>query len=139
MTFAELNLNRPLWNALEEMGLVTPTAIQAKSFSPIMSGKDIIGIAQTGTGKTYAYLLPSLRLWQFTKSPHPQILVIVPTRELVMQVVTEAKKLTEYMNVEIVGVYGGTNIKTHKAEIEVGVDLVVGTPGRLVDLLKDGV
>ncbi|MEM9528678.1 MAG: DEAD/DEAH box helicase, partial [Bacteroidota bacterium] len=139
MTFADLNLNRPLWNALEEMGLVTPTAIQAKSFSPIMSGKDIIGIAQTGTGKTYAYLLPSLRLWQFTKSPHPQILVIVPTRELVMQVVSEAKKLTEYMSVEIVGVYGGTNIKTHKAEIEVGVDLVIGTPGRLVDLLKDGV
>lgn len=139
MTFADLNLNRPLWNALEEMGLEKPTAIQAKTFSPIMSGKDIIGIAQTGTGKTYAYLLPSLKLWQFTKSAHPQILVIVPTRELVMQVVEEAKKLAEFMSVEIVGVYGGTNIKTHKAEVEVGVDVVVGTPGRLVDLLKDGV
>jgi len=139
MTFADLNLNRPLLNALEDLGIETPTAIQAKVFSPIMAGRDVIGIAQTGTGKTYAYLLPALRLWQFTKSPYPQILIIVPTRELVQQVVTEAKKLTEFMSVEIVGVYGGTNIKTHKAEIEVGVDLVVGTPGRLVDLLKDGV
>ncbi|MEM6769721.1 MAG: DEAD/DEAH box helicase [Bacteroidota bacterium] len=139
MTFADLNLKTPLLNALEEMGLETPTAIQAKAFSPIMAGKDVVGIAQTGTGKTFAYLLPALRLWQFTKSPHPQILVIVPTRELVQQVVLEVKRLTEYMSVEVVGVYGGTNIKTHKAEIEVGVDVVVGTPGRLVDLLKDGV
>ncbi len=139
MTFAELNLNRPLWNALEELGLETPTAIQAKAFSPIMAGRDVIGIAQTGTGKTYAYLLPALRLWQFTKSPFPQVLIIVPTRELVQQVVTEIEKLTQFMSVEVAGVYGGTNIKTNKAEIEVGVDFVVGTPGRLVDLLKDGV
>lgn len=139
MTFADLNLSRQLLDALGEQGITTPTAIQAKSFQPIMAGRDVVGIAQTGTGKTFAYLLPSLRMWQFTKSPHPQILVIVPTRELVKQVVQEAEKLTEYMNVEIVGVYGGTNIKTHKAEVEVGVDLLVGTPGRLVDLLKDGV
>ncbi len=139
MKFADLNLNTPLLNALEEMGLTTPTAIQAKAFSPIMAGRDVVGIAQTGTGKTFAYLLPSLRLWQFTKSPHPQILIIVPTRELVQQVVQEVTRLTEFMSVEVVGVYGGTNIKTHKAEVEVGVDVVVGTPGRLADLLKDGV
>ena len=139
MTFEDLNLTRPLLNALEEQGITTPTAIQAKAFQPIMAGRDVVGIAQTGTGKTFAYLLPALRLWKFTKSAHPQILVIVPTRELVQQVVQEAEKLTEFMSVEIVGVYGGTNIKTHKAEVEVGVDLVVGTPGRLVDLLKDGV
>lgn len=139
MQFSDLNLKSPLLNALAEMGLTKPTAIQAKAFSPIMAGRDVVGIAQTGTGKTLAYLLPTLRLWQFTKSPHPQILIIVPTRELVQQVVAEARRLTTYMSVEIVGVYGGTNIKTHKAEIEVGVDVVVGTPGRLVDLLKDGV
>lgn len=139
MKFSDLNLTTPLLNALEEMGLSVPTAIQAKAFSPIMAGRDVVGIAQTGTGKTFAYLLPSLRLWQFTKSPHPQILIIVPTRELVQQVVQEVERLTEFMSVEVAGVYGGTNIKTHKAEIEVGVDVVVGTPGRLVDLLKDGV
>lgn len=139
MTFEDLNLHRPLLNALEEHGITTPTAIQAKAFQPIMAGRDVVGIAQTGTGKTFAYLLPALRLWRFTKSPFPQILIIVPTRELVQQVVQEAKKLTAFMSVETVGVYGGTNIKVNKAEVEVGCDLVVGTPGRLVDLLKDGV
>ena len=139
MTFDDLNLNASLANAVAELGLTTPTAIQAKSFAPIMAGRDVIGIAQTGTGKTFAYLLPTLRLWKFTKSPHPQILIIVPTRELVIQVVEEVKKLSQFLTLEVVGVYGGTNIKTHKAEIEVGVDVVVGTPGRLVDLLKDGV
>ena len=139
MTFSDLNLSNPLLNALADLGIDTPTAIQEKVFSPIMAGRDVIGIAQTGTGKTYAYLLPALRMWRFTKSAYPQILIIVPTRELVLQVVQEAEKLCKYMNVEIVGVYGGTNIKKHKAEVEVGVDLVVGTPGRLVDLLKDGV
>lgn len=139
MTFADLNLNNQLQQALADMGITTPTAIQAKSFAPIMAGRDVIGIAQTGTGKTFAYLLPSLRLWKFTKSPLPQILIIVPTRELVLQVVQEVEKLTEFMSVEVVGVYGGTNIKTHKAEVEVGLDVLVGTPGRLGDLLKDGV
>ncbi|TXF91760.1 DEAD/DEAH box helicase [Neolewinella aurantiaca] len=139
MTFADLNLNNQLQNALDVMGITKPTAIQAKSFGPIMAGRDVIGIAQTGTGKTFAYLLPCLRLWRFTKSPFPQILIIVPTRELVLQVTQEVEKLTEFMSVEVVGVYGGTNIKKHKAEVEVGVDVLVGTPGRLVDLLKDGV
>lgn len=126
-------------NALSDMGFDTPTAIQTKTFSPIMSGKDIVGIAQTGTGKTFAYLLPTLRLWKFTKSPYPQVLIIVPTRELVAQVVGEVEKLCAYMNVEVAGAYGGTNIKVQKAEISVGVDVVVGTPGRLVDLMLDGV
>ena len=139
MTFADLNLNNQLQSALAEMGITKPTAIQAKSFAPIMAGRDVIGIAQTGTGKTFAYLLPCLRLWRFTKSPFPQVLIIVPTRELVTQVTQEVEKLTEFMSVEVVGVYGGTNIKKHKAEVEVGVDVLVGTPGRLGDLLKDGV
>ena len=139
MTFADLNLNTSLINALADEGITQPTAIQEKVFAPVMAGRDVIGIAQTGTGKTFAYLLPSLRLWKFTKSPYPQILIIVPTRELVQQVVTEVKRLTTYMSVEVAGVYGGTNIKKHKAEVEAGLDVLVGTPGRLGDLLKDGV
>ncbi len=139
ITFSDLNLSKGLLSALGDMNLSVPTAIQQKTFSPIMSGKDIVGIAQTGTGKTFAYLLPTLRLWKFTKSPHPQVLIIVPTRELVAQVVEEIEKLTSYMNVVVAGAYGGTNIKVQKAEISVGVDVVVGTPGRLVDLMLDGV
>jgi len=137
--FSDLNLGKSLLNALTDLGLQNPTAIQEKTFSPIMAGKDLVGIAQTGTGKTFAYLLPTLRLWKFSKSPHPQILIIVPTRELVAQVVEEIEKLSRYMNVVVAGVYGGTNIRTQKAQVGAGVDVVVGTPGRLVDLMLDGV
>lgn len=139
MKFSELNLSKSLINALNDIGLERPTSIQQKVFGPIMSGKDIVGIAQTGTGKTYAYLLPLLRLWKFSKSPHAQILIIVPTRELVAQLVEEVEKLTKYLSFSVAGVYGGANIKIQKAEISLGVDLIVGTPGRLVDLMLDGV
>ncbi|RLD20676.1 MAG: ATP-dependent helicase [Bacteroidetes bacterium] len=138
MKFTDLNLSKPLLNALADIGITQPTAIQSKAFSPIMAGKDVIGISQTGTGKTFAFLLPVLRLWKFTKSPNPQVLIVVPTRELVAQIVEAAKQLTPYMNTVIVGVYGGTNIRPQKTALEAGVDVVVGTPGRLVDLLEHG-
>ncbi len=138
MTFQDLNLNSPLLNALEELGYTTPTTIQHKIFSVIMSGKDVCGIAQTGTGKTMAYLLPSLRQWKFSKDRFPQILIVVPTRELVTQVVAEAQKLSKYMNVVTVGVYGGVNMKAQILEVENGCDVVVATPGRLVDLVLHG-
>lgn len=139
MTFSELNLNKALLNALNDLGYSQPTPIQEKTFSAVMSGKDVLGIAQTGTGKTFAYLLPLLRLWQFSKERHPQILVVVPTRELVAQVVGEVEKLTKYMSVVTVGVYGGTNINTQAKTILKGVDVLVGTPGRLLDLSLGGV
>jgi ATP-dependent RNA helicase RhlE len=101
MTFRDLNLKKPLWNAIDDLGYQTPTTIQATGFNVMMSGKDTIGIAQTGTGKTLAYLLPCLSMWEFSKEPHPQILIIVPTRELVAQVVSEVEKLTTYMNVAV--------------------------------------
>ena len=139
MTFEDLNLNASLKNALRDMQLTTPTTIQHKIFSVIMSGRDTIGIAQTGTGKTYAYLLPCLRKWRFSKGLTPQIIIIVPTRELVIQVVEETKKLTKYMEVSIVGAYGGTNIKPQMNALHQGADLVVGTPGRLMDLILNGI
>jgi len=138
MKFEDLNLNRPLLNALEELGYDTPTPIQERVFSVAMSGKDVVGIAQTGTGKTFGFLLPVLRLWKFSKEPHPQILILVPTRELVVQVVEAIEQLTPYMNVVAGGVYGGTNIKTHMALCIHGLDVVVGTPGRLRDLVMKG-
>ncbi len=138
MTFHDFNLNKSLLNALDDIGVSEPTAIQQKVFSPIMSGADVVGVAQTGTGKTYAFLLPSLRLWKFSKSPAPQILIMVPTRELVAQVVEEVNKLSAYLTFQTVGVYGGTNIKTHITALEKGCDCVVGTPGRLLDLMLKG-
>jgi ATP-dependent RNA helicase RhlE len=138
MTFDELNLNKPLLNALSDMACINPTTIQERSFSAIMSGKDLIGIAQTGTGKTLAYLLPCLRLWSFSKEKMPQILVLVPTRELVVQVVKVVEDLSKYMSVKVVGAYGGTNIKTQIHAINEGVDVMVATPGRLLDLVLNG-
>lgn len=138
MTFRELNLNTPLLNALEDMGIVNPTTIQQKAFSVIMSGKDVLGIAQTGTGKTIAFLLPALRQWTFSKNRIPQILILVPTRELVVQVVEVAEKLAAYTNIVVKGVYGGVNMKTQAWEISEGMDVLVATPGRLRDLALDG-
>ena len=138
MTFTDLNLNSPLLKALEELGFTTPTTIQHKVFPVVMSGRDVCGIAQTGTGKTFAYLLPCLRLWKFSKEDAPQILVIVPTRELVTQVVDAVKALTPYMSVNVAGVYGGVNINTQKLAMAEKLDVLVATPGRLYDLIVDG-
>lgn len=134
MTFKDFNLNNPLWNALDDASIKIPTSIQKKTFPVIMSGRDVTGIAQTGTGKTLAYLLPLLKMWAFNKSRHTSVLIIVPTRELVVQVVDSATMLSKYMNVVIRGVYGGTNLKTQAYELAEGCDILIGTPGRLLDL-----
>src|SRR6201991_3270953 len=106
MTFSDLNLNTPLLNALNDLGYLYPTSIQQKTFSVIMSGRDVCGIAQTGTGKTIAYLLPCLRQLTFSKPRTPQFLIIFPTRELFLQVVEPIKTLTSYMTLQTVGIYG---------------------------------
>ena len=134
MTFEELNIGTPLRNALNDLEIFHPTPIQRESFSTIMAGRDVVGIAQTGTGKTFAYLLPALRLMKFAKHGDPRLLIVVPTRELVIQVEKEIRSLTTYMTLRVAGVYGGTNIKTHKRMVGEGLDIIVGTPGRLLDL-----
>jgi ATP-dependent RNA helicase RhlE len=139
VTFQELNLNTPLLNALNDLGFTNPTPIQEKVYPVVMSGRDAVGIAQTGTGKTFAYLIPILRQLKYSDSKHPRILVVVPTRELVLQVVGEVEKLSGYMNVRVIGVYGGTNINTQKQMVFNGMDILVATPGRLVDLVMTGV
>ena len=134
ITFQDLNLNTPLYNAIEDLGFTNPTPIQAKAYSTVASGKDVVGIAQTGTGKTFAYMLPILKNLKFSTQENPRVLVLVPTRELVVQVVEEIEKLAKYINVRVLGVYGGTNINTQKRAIADGVDIIVATPGRLFDL-----
>lgn len=138
-TFEQFNLPKALQKALDELQITTPTPIQSKSFPVILSGRDVMGIAQTGTGKTYAYLLPILKQWKFAHVDTPRVVIIVPTRELVVQVVDEVNKLTQYMSIRSLGVYGGTNINTQRKAVYDGVDILVGTPGRMMDLALDGV
>ncbi|MFK7782112.1 DEAD/DEAH box helicase [Psychroserpens sp.] len=134
ITFQDLNLNTPLYNALDDLGFVKPTPIQAEAFNMVASGKDVVGIAQTGTGKTFAYMLPVLRHLKYSTQENPRVLVLVPTRELVVQVVDEIEKIAKYINVRVLGVYGGTNINTQKQAVAQGQDIIVATPGRLFDL-----
>jgi ATP-dependent RNA helicase RhlE len=139
MEFKDLNLSKQLVKAVDALGFVTPTTIQEKAFPVIMSGKDMVGIAQTGTGKTFAFLLPILNQLKFSKIIEPRVLVLVPTRELVVQITDELEKLTEFINIRSLGVYGGANINTQKsALLSEGTDILVATPGRMIDLALSG-
>ena len=138
-SFEELKINKPQLKALNDLGIETPTPIQEKSIPAILSGNDMVGLAQTGTGKTLAYLLPVLKLLPYADQVHPRVLILVPTRELVAQVVQVAKDLTTYQNIRIEGVYGGVNINTQKEMVSQGLDILVATPGRVYDLAVSGV
>lgn len=136
--FTEFNISKQLLYALDDLGYDTATPIQEQTYSLILSGKDVVGIAQTGTGKTFAYLLPTLQDLKFSKQIAPRVIILVPTRELVLQVVEQIELLSKYKNVKALGVYGGTNIRTQKVSVLQGADIVVGTPGRLYDLALSG-
>ncbi len=138
-TFADFKIKKQLLHALTELGFDRPTPIQLASYSSIRAGRDFVGIAQTGTGKTIAYLLPILQELKYSEQPNPRVLILLPTRELVIQTVKEIEKLTPYMNVRTLGVYGGTNINTQKRAIAHGLDITVGTPRRVYDLALSGV
>jgi len=133
-TFSELSLNKYLFNAIDELGLTRPTPIQLEALPIIKSGKDVIGISQTGTGKTIAFLMPLLDQLKFSKQVNPRVCILVPTRELVVQITDVIEELTKYLTIRTVGVYGGTNINTQAQSVMQGCDIVVGTPGRLYDL-----
>ncbi|WP_224484022.1 DEAD/DEAH box helicase [Robertkochia aurantiaca] len=134
-SFQEFNISQRLLQGLSQLGITKPTPIQEKSFSVIKSGSDMLGIAQTGTGKTLAYLLPVLQQLKYSKDPHPRVLIVVPTRELVVQVADTAETLCRNLNLRVLGVYGGTNINRQKDMLSFGCDILVATPGRLYDLV----
>ena len=136
--FTAFKLSKQLQKAIDNLGFEKPTPIQSKSFKVIKSGKDMVGIAQTGTGKTLAYLLPILDQLAYSDQVEPRVLVIVPTRELVVQVTEEVKKLTKFKSIHSLGIYGGTNINTQKNALQEGTDVVVATPGRVYDLMLSG-
>lgn len=132
--FEIFNLSNRLKDAIVDLGFVNPTPIQKKAFPVILSGKDVVGIAQTGTGKTLAYMLPILHDYKFSKQLNPEILILVPTRELVLQLVEMIEGFAKYITIRVLGVYGGTNINTQKIAVKKGVDILIATPGRLYDL-----
>ncbi len=133
--FQELSIQKSLLNAIADLDFFKPTPIQREAYPKILSGNNVVGIAQTGTGKTLAYSLPILQELNYSKSYKPRVLIIVPTRELVVQVVDQIELYTKYMTVRIAGVFGGVNIKTQQALLSEGTDIIVGTPGRLYDLI----
>ncbi|MFK5879922.1 MAG: DEAD/DEAH box helicase, partial [Flavobacteriaceae bacterium] len=134
-SFSTFNISKQLHYAIDDLGFEKPTPIQSQSFSVIQAGKDMVGIAQTGTGKTFAFMLPLLQGLPFSRELNPRILVIVPTRELVIQVVDEIEKFSKYMDIRVLGVYGGVNMNRQKEAVVLGCDIIVATPGRLYDLV----
>jgi len=133
-SFDNFKLSKQLRNAIQDMGFEKPTPIQDETFSAILSGKDLVGIAQTGTGKTLAYVLPILQDLKFSEQMTPRVLVLVPTRELVIQMVEMIESVAKYTSVRVLGVYGGVNINPQKDAVANGCDVLIATPGRLFDL-----
>ncbi|WP_266369031.1 DEAD/DEAH box helicase [Tellurirhabdus rosea] len=137
-SFEDFKLNRQLLNAVGETGYEHPTPIQQKAIPLVMAGHDLLGIAQTGTGKTAAYLLPLLMKIKYAQGQHPRALILAPTRELVMQIAAAVAELGKYTDIRHVALYGGLGPKTQIEAIQQGVDLVVSTPGRFLDLYLKG-
>jgi ATP-dependent RNA helicase RhlE len=136
-TFQDFKLNRQLLDALSEKGYQTPTPIQMKAIPLLLAGHDLIGVAQTGTGKTAAYLLPLLMKVKYAQGSLPRALILAPTRELVMQIAENAQELGRYTDLRIAPIYGGVGLKAQRETLAAGVDIVIATTGRLLDLYKE--
>lgn len=130
--FRELGISEDLTNLLKKNGIVTPTPVQEQSIGYISSGRDLMAQAQTGTGKTLAFLLPLFEDIDITKD-QVQVLIMTPTRELAIQITNEAEKLKEYKDVKILAAYGGKDIGAQLKKLKKSVHIVIATPGRLID------
>ena len=137
-TFAELGLGGSMLKALKDVGYETPSAIQAATIPPLLAGRDVVGLAQTGTGKTAAFALPILSRLDLSQK-NPQALVLAPTRELALQVCEAFEKYAAHMRgVHVLPVYGGQGYGVQLSALRRGVHIVVGTPGRIMDHLEKG-
>jgi len=138
--FTDLGLAEPLVRALEAKGYSTPTPIQAQAIPYVLEGRDLLGIAQTGTGKTAAFVLPSIqRLVESGKRvlpTHCRMLVLAPTRELASQIAESARAYGKFSRMSVATVFGGTSINKNRQDMARGVDILVATPGRLLDLIE---
>jgi ATP-dependent RNA helicase DeaD len=132
--FTSLNLRQELMQAITDLGYVTPTPIQEGMIPLMLTGVDVIGQAQTGTGKTAAFALPMLH--NFEPSRLPQALILAPTRELALQVAGAIEEYGRHLRVRVLAVYGGQPYGPQINNLKRGVDIIVGTPGRLIDLME---
>jgi len=137
-TFEDFKLNKQLIRAAQEQGYITPTPIQKKAIPLIRAGHDVMGIAQTGTGKTAAFLLPTLMKVEHAHGHNPRALILAPTRELAMQIENNVKALTTFTDIRSVCLFGGVGPKSQIESIEKGVDLLITTPGRFLDIYSKG-
>jgi ATP-dependent RNA helicase RhlE len=133
-TFEDFKLNKQLLMAIEEAGFTQPTEIQQKAIPAVLGGQAVIGIAQTGTGKTAAYVLPLLMKVKYAQGTEPRALILAPTKELVVQLAEHTKRLAKYTDLRIAALYGGVGVKAHSDLIKAGVDIIVATPGRFMEI-----
>ena len=138
-TFDHLKLNKQLLNAIDEAGYNSPTPIQKKAIPLIHAGHDVLGIAQTGTGKTAAFVLPLLMKLKYAQGNDCRALILAPTRELAIQIDENIKKYATYLDLRHVVIFGGAGAKTQIEEVEAGLDILTATPGRFMDLYRRGV
>lgn len=132
----EFKLNKQLLDAVADAGFSVPTEIQQKCIPLISNGQQVIGIAQTGTGKTAAYMLPVLLKLRYAQGADVRALILVPTKELVIQVAEQARLFAKYTDLRVVDIYGGVGAKTQIEKIQSGVDLLIATPGRFLELYQ---
>ena len=137
-SFEEFNLNRQILNAVADAGFTVATPIQEKAIAPVLSGQDLFGIAETGTGKTAAYVLPMLMKLKYAQGENPRALILVPTRELAMQIEEQVKLFSKYTDLRTVVIFGGIGPKAQKEQIKAGVDIIVASPGRFLDIYLAG-
>ena len=137
-SFDALKLNRQLLNAVADLGYINPTPIQEEVIPLILAGHDLLGIAPTGTGKTAAFVLPIVRKLNYAQGDSPRALIFVPTRELAVQVYENAVELAKYTDIRSVRLIGGMGMQAQIEEVNKGVDLVVATPGRFMDIYLKG-
>jgi ATP-dependent RNA helicase RhlE len=133
-TFEQFKLNRQLLDAVKEAGFSVPTDIQQKAIPIILGGQEVIGIAQTGTGKTAAYVLPLLMKIKYAQGNEPRAVILIPTKELTLQIGEHTTQLAKYTDLRILSLYGGVGIKPQIEAIQKGVDILITTPGRFMEL-----
>jgi ATP-dependent RNA helicase RhlE len=137
-TFESFNLNKQLLNAVADLGFTSPTEIQQKAIPIILAGQEIIGIAQTGTGKTAAYLLPLLMKVKYAQGDEPRAVILAPTKELIIQIAEHAAQMAKYTDLRILPLYGGIGPKTQIEMLRQGIDIIISTPGRFTELYHKG-
>ena len=138
ISFSHFKLNKQILSAIEEMGFTEPSEIQKKAIPLVLAGHDVIGVAQTGTGKTAAYILPMLMKLKYHQGNDPRAIILAPTRELAIQIDEELTKFGTNLDLKHAVIFGGTGSKAQKQSIEQGIDLLVATPGRFLDLYYEG-